>query len=339
MTTKLSFVLTGVLLSVACAVTARAATSDQAGSILIFPRVVADAEHDTFFQIVNRSNLKTHATCFYVRVAGAALQDVDWTIALEPKQSTHWSATRGRALDPNDPACFGNNAQADCYGAGFDPGAVPPAVADFAGEMVCVQTDASGAPASGNALAGVADVIGVGDGSTARYSAFAIRGFDDNNNDGELCIGQAAAGSCAVGAEYEPCPARWMLVHPSDGQEDDASETATLLTIVGCDQDLLSQTPRVIDLDVFVTNEFEQRFRLATRITGGQTIALSDFSPVFHRDVTGELLFTDLVSPDQRGFVVVAEIERSDANGSASLATNLYGDPTLVGADTLRVSQ
>jgi len=169
-------------------------SSELSGSILVFPKVLANGTRDTIILISNTSNTVVRAHCFYVN---ASLRDpeqpegplnprlwleVDFDLLLTKQQPTHWVVSEGRLVNPLDPPCgyfgvclggpnVGGQCQTtidcpdsacsniDCNGAGFDPGRIPPVVPDFEGELKCVEVDLSGAPISGNHLKGEAMLV------------------------------------------------------------------------------------------------------------------------------------------------------------------------------------
>ena len=174
-------------------------TTERSGSILVFPKVIADGTRDTVIQISNTSNSLVRAHCFYVNGAlwnpsepqgplnPPLWQEVDFDIVLTKQQPTLWSVSFGRNVNPFDPTCGpgsgvcieGGNSGATCWkpedcdslicsnisciGAGFDPGLVPPVVPGFTGELKCIEVDDSGAPLSGNHLKGEATLVVVSD--------------------------------------------------------------------------------------------------------------------------------------------------------------------------------
>ena len=197
-------------------------STNLAGSILVFPKVIANGSRDTIIQISNVSNSLVRAHCFYVNATlkdptqpeGALnkrlWQEVDFDITLTKQQPTHWVVSQGRNVNPLDPVC--DSMTNDCNDAGFDPGLIPPVVPDFEGELKCVEVDDSGAPLSGNHLKGEATLVVTSPGTTpgneaneilqigdlAQYNAIAILG-SENNGDGTLvlgggqCVGDGAA--------------------------------------------------------------------------------------------------------------------------------------------------
>jgi len=166
-----------------CAVRGNADTTmERSGSVLIFPKVVFDDSRDTFIQITNTSNSMVTVHCFYVNATpyctgvgdcadgtcrGDCISDcleVDFDLWLTKQQPTSWAAGLGRLTDPTSDVCridFRNrqNDNFDCYGAGLDPGRVPPVSLPFVGELKCIEVDPSGAPISGNHLKGEATIV------------------------------------------------------------------------------------------------------------------------------------------------------------------------------------
>src|SRR5262249_1737023 len=114
-------------------------TTDRGASILIFPRVVADATTDTVLQAANLSDNRIAAFCAYVNGAAPGWQSLDFMFELDPQRPLYWTAARGRSAT-----------------LGSETVDIPAAPAEFRGELLCVQVDASGATFGGNELAGQA---------------------------------------------------------------------------------------------------------------------------------------------------------------------------------------
>src|SRR6185436_8212240 len=150
-------------------------TTEEGASILIFPKLIVEGSSDTVIQITNISNDLVFARCFYVNaqlttpgipehpILNPPLWlETDFNIRLTRQQPTHWLVSIGRPVDPFDacmsgPTCFPPGINLN--GLGIDPGAVPPVVEDFVGELKCVEVDASGTPIGGNHLKGEATII------------------------------------------------------------------------------------------------------------------------------------------------------------------------------------
>lgn len=149
-------------------------TTDKAGSILVFPKVIADGTRDTLIQIVNTDTKMNQVHCFYVNASGACNSDnaiscqlnsecilasgddddvclrqctsTNFDLFLTAGQPTFWRVSTGRLSNPADPRCQLNGPPCSCtQGAGLanntlscpgiDPGLVS-AVAPGIGPVV-----------------------------------------------------------------------------------------------------------------------------------------------------------------------------------------------------------
>ena len=182
-------------------------TTDHPASILFFPWVVADTGTDTIIQIGNSSNSSVSAQCFYVD--GDTCGQTEFSIFLAKQQPTHWVASRGRPIDPNDAAC--SEASFDCDGAGLDPGDVPALPDGFHGLLFCVETDAAHEPLAGNHLSGEASLVGTTTSDVSQYTAVGLEGNIDSGD----------------GDPY-PVPGRW-----NDGRMSDRRRIRRLPRYVG----------------------------------------------------------------------------------------------------------
>lgn len=250
--------------------TARAdVTSEKAASVLVFPKVVANASEDTVILITNTSNQFIQAHCNYIDarlfdiVTGRPCerpsvtcqplwQETDFDIWLTRQQPTHWSVANGRRVDLTDG--FGND------GSGFDPGHIPPKP-DFEGELKCVEVTASGEPVAGNHLRGNAVLFGAS-GDTSRYNAIGIEANPDAQPANPLVLD---------GEVYAACPEKLWLNHFAEGSdlldEGGGLTAQTELTLVPCAQDLENQRPKSVTVQFLVYNELEERFSASTTVT------------------------------------------------------------------------
>jgi hypothetical protein len=229
-------------------------TTERPGSILILPKVVVDDVRDTTVQITNTSNILVHAHCFYVN--GAPLnpdlppgptnppqwQETDFFLWLTRQQPTHWRASTGRRLNPLD----GLGQE----GSGLDPGLIPPVPNGFAGELVCVQVDASGVPTAGNALVGVATLNGPGE-DVSKYNGIAFLG-DAPNEDTELLLDNS---------EYAACPTGLQFPHLAQAAQDPilggGSIATGRLTLTPCTQNFEEGDPTTVSVNVRSCDELE----------------------------------------------------------------------------------
>jgi len=313
-------------------------------SILFFPKVFADGDSDTTIQITNRSRNTRHAHCFYIDGTlthpdaptgpenPPVWSSIDFGIFLTPLQPTHWVASRGRLADPGDARCTID--QRDCDGAGLDPGNVPQLPGSFHGELLCIEEDASGFPVPGNALSGKATLTNLGTNDVATYNAIGLRGFDNNNLDGTLCLGGDPGSNCPVGAEYEGCPQSWILDHPTEGSSDpiagEESSVTTNITLVPCRLNLVTQVPEPVTVQFLIVNAFEERFSASTSVTCWADLALSDIDLVFESGNVGtdyaqtRITTVPASGPTASGIVVVAQTFREVGGSVTSSAANLH---------------
>jgi hypothetical protein len=195
-----AFVLTGARAGAIVGDISGTAT-DRAGTIIIFPKVIADGQRDTIIQITNTMNTPRRAHCAYVpgqgfcstnidvvctpppaRISGCPdpgelclpvpWTEVDFDVALTAQQPTMWRASTGRLADPTDPLTgncnevlvpspVGDVLRQTC--PGLDPLDIPPAPGQpFRGQLICYETDESGFPMAGNALKGEAILESLG---------------------------------------------------------------------------------------------------------------------------------------------------------------------------------
>jgi hypothetical protein len=278
-------------------------TGERGAAILIFPKVVADGSADTLLQVANLSPSRVGARCSYVD-GDRGWQASSFSLSLVAEQPLYWSAARGRAAT-----------------GGEDPNDVPAAPADFRGELLCVELDGTGAPTDGNRLVGRATVTALADGDAFAYAAVGLRGLGLNDGNETLCIGGDFSDSCLFGAEYDACPAAWMLGHPSSGAPDSqlgaAATQDTRLVIVPCSQNVRDGEPGNVAVSLQVTNEFEQSFSARTDVTCWADRSLAEISSIFTVDLLGSPTAQTRLRPTATsgGFVVLAELERRAAAG------------------------
>ena len=227
-------------------------TTEQGGSVVVYPKVIWDGSRDTIIQIANTGNMPVSAHCYYVD-AGISGQwiETDFYIYLTRQQPTHWVASKGRRVGWDD---------FESDGAGFDPGLVPPVRLGFEGELKCVQVDDNEVPLRANQLKGEA-ILRYQNGDVSKYNAVALRGNPDataHSNPYQLDLNWTAANP---GGQYSACPNELVLAHAADGAKElSNTHTHTELTLVPCFEDFENQIPGTTTVDVKVWNEFEQPF-------------------------------------------------------------------------------
>lgn len=342
----------GALLAIALGTGAAQAqvSSEASASILVFPKIVYDGSRDTLVQIVNVANSQVHAHCWYVNAALTFPElpagptnppiwaMVDFPITLTHDQPTSFVASRGRIADPSDLPCDGfpgpdREPDLDCYGAGFDPGRVPPLPQGFTGELRCIETDAAGFPINGNHLTGEAALIDAASGDAARYSALGIRGAADNDGDGELRLGE----------EYDGCPQSLVFGHETDGSADPqlggASTVENVLTLTACSIDYLSQVPEPVTVNFRVTNDLAQSFSASRPITGWTTTSLLDIDSLFSAEVLGAPVAQTVIRAVQSSpsglLGIVEAFHRAGDGRQSAAATNVHLAGTRSAVDVM----
>ena len=110
-------------------------TTDQSGSIVIFPKVIADGTRDTIIQITNRSNMSAQAHCFYIASGTCSTtttdycnmdtdcptgetcvlpcNEIDVDLFLTAQQPTMWRVSTGRLLSLTPPCKLGETCACD----------------------------------------------------------------------------------------------------------------------------------------------------------------------------------------------------------------------------------
>jgi len=235
-------------------------TIDQGASVLIFPKVRADATFDTTIQIANTGNYLVVAHCFYVNASGSQCQETDFTILLTKQQPTVWLASSGRPYG--------------LYG-GLTPGKIPPMGTSFIGELKCIETDLSGAPVTGNHLKGEATLTALYDG-VDQWTGLQVTAGDVSKYNALGIVGNpAATASNPVtldgGATYAACPGKQILnflptgaPDPVDTSSPQNSENYNELTLVTCHEDFENQKWPTVTVQFLIFNSYEQRFSAST---------------------------------------------------------------------------
>lgn len=293
-----------LLVLLALCVRASAATS---GSIVTFPRVIVDGDHDTVVQLSNVSNSQVFATCVLFD-AGAGQQTV-FELTLFRQQPTIWSVRDGRPVD------------ATAGPTGFDPGLIPPVTDTFHGYLVCVEVDQSGQPISGNHLAGQETLKDLVSGDVAQYASPALLGNENNDGDAQLCLGGEPSDTCPNGAEYDSCPHEWLLNHFAEGATDPAAAELgvsatvhTRLTFLSCQLNFFSGSDAdPLDVSVESTNELGQTFSGGGAVQPWEERTLDSFGPDFAAGPFGSTAGSMTITSPLDGFVVIGEqIHASD---------------------------
>jgi len=274
----------GVLLaSVAlCQGKARAdVTSDTPGSIVIFPKVIADGTRDTLIQLTNTSNVGTSAHCWYFNALNDCTPN-NFFVDLTPQQPIWWRVSTGRATgNPTGVMrCTGGDHRAcsstnECTtgvcveASGIFIGNVPQRI-NFRGELKCIQVDVSGVPMAGNSLKGEAILETLDSGQVSEYNGIAIQAMTNPMPTcvggplaGQPCTGQSSCcqdsscGTCNVVLKldnntYNACPEELIVTHYAQGATDvfTGATVNSEITLVPCTEDIENNRPTHPDADI-----------------------------------------------------------------------------------------
>jgi hypothetical protein len=331
---RVGWTVAGFALALAAAGVARADIStERPGSILIFPKVIADGTRDTIIQITNTRSMLVHARCFYVdgstdiNTRQPRWQESDFAIWLTRQQPTHWQVSLGRSINPLDNAPGSTNFP---LGAGLDPGQVPPVTSGFTGYLLCAEVDSGDVPMANNALKGEATVRNSLTGDVTKYNALAIQGIDPDTDPDQN-------GLSLDNAEYNGCPAalRYNLIGEglADPVVEDLGEAGSVVrnfvTLIPCESDFENLVPETVPIELIVFDEFEQRVsRTGISVTcwERQALGLPPFVGVVDDPLLGGIYRTvNLRALTQGGLLGVYDNVVTDGVGnSASAAGNFH---------------
>jgi len=272
-------------------------TTDEPGSIVIFPKVIVDGTRDTLIELTNTSTSRQYVTCVYVDTSTASpgtcsgttpagqlcsadedcfandngtcirCNAVNYLLQLTPLQPTVWRVSSGRdEADQTDGIFFGSIS----------------AHSLFQGEIKCFQTDADGVPTGGNALKGEAILENRTSGQISEYNGLAIKAINTQTVT-PTCVGGVNAGkSCSTNSDcegvlpntsgvcslalsldniqYNACPAQLIVNHYGGGAEDPSTGATVTseLTLVPCTEALETGPPTTTSVSFQGYNEFEQ---------------------------------------------------------------------------------
>ena len=270
-------------------------TSDESGTLIIFPKVVSDGSRDTLIQLSNRTNSFVHVHCFYINASGSCslttgqsceidadcptneqcirqCNATNFELALTAQQPVQWRVSTGRLTTiPSAPCRPGQNCQCtvDPSGQLVCPGMligqdnasfVPPVGTQFLGELKCYQMDGNGDPFPGNALKGTATIEDVTSAQISEYNALTVAANADTgnglNSDKELRLNWTGTGA----GELNYCPASLVFTANAEGVTDTftGATISTELTLVPCSELLEENLPAPVRVRFVGYNEFEQ---------------------------------------------------------------------------------
>ena len=259
-------------------------TTDQSGSLVIYPKVISDGTRDTLIQLSNRSNTFAFVHCFYVNTMGSCSVSGDncrmdrdcptgetcvrtcdaqnFDLTLTAQQPIQWRVSTGRLTVPFAPPCRPDqpcqctvdqaSGQLVCPGltvGDTNSAFVPQIGSNFEGELKCYQTDADGAPIGGNALKGTATIEDLATGQISEYNALSVLAGEPNTNRDLLLDG----------GEYNACPARVVFVAPGENSTDafTGATVTTELTLASCTELFEEAVPAPVTVRIVGHNEME----------------------------------------------------------------------------------
>ncbi len=299
-------------------------TTEQGGSIVVWPKVIWDGQRDTLIQLSNIYNLMVHAHCVYIN--GAPLNpllppsdrnppqwtETDFDLWLSKQQPTHWTASGGRRVSALD--VFGSD------GSGLDPGVIPPLPLGFTGELKCILVSESGEPWAGNKLKGEATIRTLTS-DVSRYNAIAIPG---NSNLSGIQIGselELNLTNSNPNGEYASCPNTLAFSFFADGGLDPVTggPIQTTLTLVPCNEDIENGIPSQVTVSIDITNEFEEHLSRSIQVDCWLNRTLSEIGAAFTPGSLGSLTGHARLTPSgsEGGVIGVAEELRSSVAWAA----------------------
>jgi hypothetical protein len=271
-------------------------TSDESGTLIIFPKVVSDGARDTLIQLSNRTNSFVQVHCFYINASGTCslttddsceidadcptneqcirvCNATDFDLALTAQQPVQWRVSTGRLTTiPSAPCRPGQDCQCtwDTSGQLVCPGLligqnqssfVPPVGSQFVGELKCYQMNSDGDPFPGNALKGTATIEDLSSAQISEYNALTVAANADVgggglNTDKELRLNWTGTGA----GELNYCPASLVFTANAEGDRDafTGATISTELTLVPCSELLEENLPAPVRVRFVGYNEFEE---------------------------------------------------------------------------------
>lgn len=302
-------------------------STDQPGAILVFPKLVSNADQDTIIQITNATGFRVFARCFFIDGRPDPIsQEPTWLVTdfqttLTRLQPTVWIAGQGLPAVPID------GRPDDLY-----PGPIPPVSVGFIGSLRCIVVDESERPIPRNALIGEATIVTRSTGLTRKYRALGIPGLPGNDGDNTLLLNDV---------EYSTCPRVVVMNHFFDDVPDPITSVPihSRLIVVPCSLDLETSQPGVSRLQFEVYNEFEQRLSTALTVPCFEDIALSAidnasnpslsiFNFATQGTVVGQSRIRPVVDADTEhghGAFIIAEEFRTDGSSEEALNVHFVG--------------
>lgn len=296
--------------------------TDKPGSIIVFPKVIADGTRDTIIHLTNTHNMAIEAHCFYTNAYGNCSQAIEtvctddldcptgdecdnswqsfnFDIRLTAQQPTFWRVSTGRGSDFLAAPCrmnqtctctvgTGGNISCPGFTSSFGGAFVTAQGERFIGELRCyeVQSLDSLAPMAANKLKGEAFIETLATGDISAYNAIAIQAnpaMDGNGLNSDLNL-LLNRQNMGVG-EYNACGDSVSFTSHGVGTADILGQMGTAdgeITLVPCTA-LFEDVP--IPAAV-VFNNWDQ-----TELIGSQTV---DIECLLHKRLSHEPTFGGL---------------------------------------------
>jgi hypothetical protein len=224
---KALFLAIGLLFGIASVVAAQpavnygnVASTNQQGSVLIFPKIVVTGETDTFITISNGSSAPVNVECTWIPYNWpATVPYIDFQITLTPNQPFAFDAFFGGQYTPAFPTGYQNSSWVSV---------------STVGELKCWATDANYAnQINFNWLTGTAKVVDFCKYTAYEYNAWTFRALTGTNG---AAVG--AGGNIALdGVNFQACP-QYFLGNFFGAGADYGLVSGTDITLVPCKQDL-----------------------------------------------------------------------------------------------------
>ena len=282
-------------------------TSEHGASLLVFPKIVADATADTVVQVANLLESRVDVFCTYVDGAAAGRPPASAVVA-----------------DRRAAPALGGLARAHRQPARTDTNAVPAAPADLRGELLCVEVDGTGAPSGGNRLVGRATRRPPSPTATRSPTPPSACRARASTTATTSCASAASRPTPAYRRRVQLLPGRGGCSPSHRGRALTSSRATARRSTRGwssCPARRTCATPRPARSRVIstVTNEFAAALqRGAVKVTCWADLSLGRRQPAVQPRRARQRRGADAPAPGATsgGFVVLAESERRAAGGA-----------------------
>lgn len=246
-------------------------TSDRPGSVVIWPKVIADGTRDTLISLTNTRNEQAFAHCEYINGIGICrlsgqyctlpiedaapdalpcpggvtdICDLNWQaenfdVILTRQQPTIWRVSTGRVDDPTlgpGTKCeeFGSPTRQSCPGF-FQVGQVLPPVQPFRGEVLCIQTAMDGSAVAANGLKGEATIETLPFNQISKYNSINVRANEPPVSNPSVLELNGVDPASMLNV-YNACPEAEEFTNYARGADDAVASSIdpTACTVTGC---------------------------------------------------------------------------------------------------------